>query len=116
MRADASTTPKHSRIRRAIETEARPTKQAQRMKILCVLYEDPSDGMPETYPLPSLPVISNYPDGMPLPTPKGRDFNSGTLLGCVSGELGLRKFLEDRGHSLVVTSDKDADGCAADRE
>ena len=86
------------------------------MKILCVLYEDPSDGMPEKYPLSTLPVISNYPDGMPLPTPKGRDFDAGTLLGCVSGELGLRKFLEDRGHTLVVTSDKDADGCAADRE
>ena len=86
------------------------------MKILCVLYEDPSDGMPEKYPLSALPVISNYPDGMPLPTPKGRDFDAGTLLGCVSGELGLRKFLEDRGHTLVVTSDKDADGCEADRE
>jgi formate dehydrogenase len=38
------------------------------------------------------------------------------LLGCVSGELGLRKFLEDRGHTLVVTSDKDAEGCVADQE
>ena len=38
------------------------------------------------------------------------------LLGCVSGELGLRKFLESRGHSLVVTSDKDGPGCTLERE
>jgi formate dehydrogenase len=38
------------------------------------------------------------------------------LLGCVSGELGLRKFLEDAGHTLVVTSDKDSEGCKADQE
>ena len=30
-------------------------------------------------------------------------------------ELGLRKFLEDNGHQLVVTSDKDGD-CKADLE
>ncbi len=86
------------------------------MKILCILYDDPSNGMPESYPLSSIPKIEKYPDGMTLPTPKGRDFNPGELLGCVSGELGLRKFLEDNGHTLVVTSDKDADGCIADQE
>ncbi len=32
---------------------------------------------------------------------------TGQLLGSVSGELGLRKFLEAGGHQLVVTSDKD---------
>ena len=83
------------------------------MKILCVLYDDPKEGMPSSYPLKELPKLEKYPDGMTLPCPKGRDFNAGELLGCVSGELGLRKFLEDRGHTLVVTSDKDADGCIA---
>ena len=53
---------------------------------------------------------------MTLPTPKGIDFNPGELLGCVSGELGLRKFLESKGHKLVVTSDKDSKGCKADKE
>ena len=53
---------------------------------------------------------------MTLPTPKDIDFKPGELLGCVSGELGLRKFLKDRGHTLVVTSDKDAAGCVADKE
>ena len=86
------------------------------MKVLCVLYDDPKGGMPESYPLSDLPKIDKYPDGMTLPSPQGRDFTPGELLGCVSGELGLRKFLEERGHSLVVTSDKDGEGCEADRE
>ena len=86
------------------------------MKILCILYDDPKDGMPTSYPVKDLPKLEKYPDGMTLPTPKGRDFTPGDLLGCVSGELGLRKFLEDAGHTLVVTSDKDGEGCQADKE
>ena len=86
------------------------------MKILCVLYDDPKNGMPKSYALDKLPKIDKYPDGMTLPSPKGRDFNEGELLGCVSGELGLRKFLESNGHQLVVTSDKDGEGCTADKE
>jgi formate dehydrogenase len=86
------------------------------MKILCVLYDDPKTGMPKSYALDKLPKIDKYPDGMTLPSPKGRDFNEGELLGCVSGELGLRKFLESNGHQLVVTSNKDGDGCTADKE
>ena len=86
------------------------------MKVLCVLYDDPTGGMPTSYPLSDLPSIEKYPDGMTLPSPKGRDFNPGELLGCVSGELGLRKYLEEEGHTLVVTSDKDGEGCTADRE
>jgi len=65
------------------------------MKILCVLYDDPKDGMPTSYPVRNLPKLEKYPDGMTLPTPKAIDFNPGELLGCVSGELGLRKFLEE---------------------
>ena len=86
------------------------------MKIVCVLYDDPKDGMPKSYALDSIPQLKRYPDGMLLPTPKAVDFVAGELLGCVSGELGLRKFLEERGHTFVVTSDKDAEGCEADRE
>jgi len=86
------------------------------MKVLCILYDDPTGGMPTSYPLSDLPAIEKYPDGMTLPSPKGRDFNPGELLGCVSGELGLRKYLEEEGHTLVVTSDKDGEGCTADRE
>ena len=86
------------------------------MKILCVLYDDPKTGMPEKYARDDLPKLDKYPDGMSLPSPKDLDFTPGELLGCVSGELGLRKFLEDAGHTLVVTSDKDGEGCEADRE
>lgn len=86
------------------------------MKVLCILYDDPTNGMPSSYPMEDLPVIDKYPDGMTLPSPNGRDFNPGELLGCVSGELGLRKYLEGLGHTLVVTSDKDGDGCEADKE
>ena len=86
------------------------------MKIVCVLYDDPKDGMPKSYALDSIPQLKRYPDGTSLPTPKAVDFVAGELLGCVSGELGLRKFLEEKGHTFVVTSDKDAEGCEADRE
>ena len=85
------------------------------MKILCVLYDDPKGGMPESYALSQLPKIDKYPDGMTLPSPKGRDYTPGQLLGCVSGELGLRKFLESNGHELVVTNSKDGAGWEADK-
>lgn len=76
-------------------------------KVLCVLYDDPVDGYPPAYARDSIPEIAGYADGQTTPTPKGIDFNPGELLGCVSGELGLRKYLEKAGHELVVTSDKD---------
>ena len=85
------------------------------MKVLCILYDDPKGGMPKSYPLSKLPKIEKYPDGMTLPSPKGRDYSPGQLLGCVSGELGLRKFLESNGHEYVVTNSKDGDGCEADK-
>lgn len=76
-------------------------------KVVCVLYDDPIDGMPKSYARDDLPKITHYSDGQKLPTPKGIDFNPGELLGSVSGELGLRKYLEANGHELVVTSSKD---------
>lgn len=86
------------------------------MKILCILYDDPKNGMPVRYAKDDIPKLENYPDGMSLPSPKAIDFTPGELLGCVSGELGLRKFLEEKGHTLVVTSDKDGEDCQADKE
>jgi formate dehydrogenase len=76
-------------------------------KVLCVLYDDPIDGMPVSYARDDLPEVSGYADGQTLPTPRAIDFQPGQLLGCVSGELGLRSYLESNGHTLVVTSDKD---------
>ena len=85
-------------------------------KIVCVLYEDLVDGYPKSYARDGLPKLERYPDGQQLPTPKAIDFKPGQLLGTVSGELGLRKFLENLGHKLVVTSDKDGVGSTLDKE
>ena len=85
-------------------------------KVLCVLYDDPVTGYPKSYARDSIPKISKYPDGQTAPTPQSIDFTPGQLLGSVSGELGLRKFLEGRGHSLVVTSDKDRPNSVFDKE
>ncbi|CFO02749.1 formate dehydrogenase [Bordetella pertussis] len=58
----------------------------------------------------------NAARGATLPTPLALDFTPGHLLGCVSGELGLRPFLQARGHTLVVTADKDGPGSVFERE
>lgn len=84
-------------------------------KIVCVLYDDPVDGYPQSYARDSIPEIRVYPDGQTAPSPEAIDFLPGHLLGSVSGELGLRKFLEAQGHTLIVTSDKDGEGCELDR-
>jgi formate dehydrogenase len=85
-------------------------------KILCVLYDDPKTGYPTSYPRDDLPVIERYPDGQTLPSPHAIDFQPGALLGSVSGELGLRPYLEAGGHQYVVTSDKDGPDSAFERE
>jgi formate dehydrogenase len=85
-------------------------------KVLCVLYDDPVTGYPTSYARTDIPALDHYPGGQTLPTPKGIDFTPGHLLGSVSGELGLRKFLEAQGHTLVVTSDKDGPKSVFERE
>jgi formate dehydrogenase len=85
-------------------------------KVVCVLYDDPIDGYPTKYARDELPQIDQYPGGQTLPTPKAIDFNPGAMLGSVSGELGLRKYLEDNGHTLVVTSSKDGPDSVLERE
>ena len=77
------------------------------MNVLCVLYDDPVDGYPPSYVRDGIPNIERYHDGKSTPTPGAIAFTPGELLGSVSGELGLRTFLEENGHTLVVTSDKD---------
>jgi formate dehydrogenase len=84
--------------------------------VLCVLYDDPVDGYPPTYARDGIPTIERYPDGQTTPTPEGIDFTPGELLGSVSGELGLRGFLEGLGHRFVVTSDKDGPDSAFEQE
>jgi formate dehydrogenase len=86
------------------------------VKVLCVLYDDPADGYPPGYAREGIPKIEGYHGGQSTPTPEAIDFTPGELLGSVSGELGLRKFLEGRGHELVVTADKDGPDSAFERE
>ncbi len=85
-------------------------------KVLCVLYPDPVNGYPTSYARDDIPSISSYPGGKSVPTPKAIDFVPGHLLGSVTGELGLRHFLEAAGHTLVVTSDKEGPDGEFDRE
>jgi formate dehydrogenase len=85
-------------------------------KVLCVLYEDPVTGYPSSYARDEVPTIERYFDGSTTPSPESIDFTPGELLGSVSGELGLRRFLEDRGHTYVVTSDKDGPDSVFERE
>jgi formate dehydrogenase len=85
-------------------------------KVLCVLYEDPVGGYPKTYPRDDIPSFDRYPNGQTVPSPRSVDFKPGQLLGSVSGELGLRKFLESQGHTLVVTADKDGPSSVLERE
>jgi formate dehydrogenase len=83
--------------------------------VLCVLYDDPIDGYPPRCAREDIPTIERYPDGQSAPTPQAIDFTPGELLGSVSGELGLRAFLEAGGHTLTVTADKDGPGSVFER-
>jgi formate dehydrogenase len=85
-------------------------------KILCVLYPDPVDGYPESYARDGIPTITRYNNGLTAPTPRHIDFVPGQLPGSVSGELGLRKYLEGLGHIFIVTSDKDGESSVFERE
>ena len=84
--------------------------------IICVLYDDPVSGYPPSYARDSVPTIEQYHGGQNTPSPEHIDFTPGELLGCVSGELGLREFVEGRGHKLIVTSDKEGPDSVLDRE
>lgn len=85
-------------------------------KVLCVLYPDPVNGYPTSYARDNIPQLRKYPDGQQLPTPHHIDFKPGELLGSVSGELRLRKYLEAQGHTLIVTADKDGSSSVFEKE
>ncbi|EMJ5422078.1 NAD-dependent formate dehydrogenase [Klebsiella aerogenes] len=84
--------------------------------ILCVLYPDPTTGYPPVYAREDIPAITQYANGQMVPVPvSSLGFKPGQLLGCVSGELGLREWAETHGHELIVTSDKDGPESAFER-
>jgi len=94
-------------VAKCLQQRSLSTSTFSRAKVVCALYDDPVTGFPKSYPRSDLPHLDKYPDGQTMPSPKGIDFTPGELLGSVSGELGLRKYLESNGHTLVVTADKD---------
>ena len=89
---------------------------AEKQKIVCVLYEDPVEGYPPRYARQGIPVLGAYPGGQTMPSPAAIDFVPGELLGSVSGGLGLRDFVESRGHTLVITADKDGPDSVLEKE
>ena len=91
-------------------------QMAAKQKIVCVLYDDPMAGYPPQYARQGIPVLAAYPDGQTMPSPAAIDFVPGELLGSVSGGLGLRNFVESRGHSLVITVDKDGPDSVLEKE
>ena len=85
-------------------------------KCVMVLYPDPVDGYPPQLRARQHPDDPRLSRRRTVPTPSKIDFTPGELLGCVSGALGLRKFFEEGGHELVVTSDKDGPDSEFERE
>lgn len=75
--------------------------------VLCVLYDDPINVYAQSRSKDDAPTLPEYPSGQRLPTPSRIGFEPDKLLGSVSGELGLRKFLESQGHRLIVASGRD---------
>ena len=85
-------------------------------KVLCVLYPDPVAGYPPKYARDDIPILQQLPRRTNPAVSSAIDFTPGELLGCVSGQLGLRRFLEAAGHEFVVTSDKDGADSVFERE
>lgn len=85
-------------------------------KVLIVLYPDPVTGYPPEYARDTVPEITEYPGGATLPDPQAIDFVPGQLLGSVSGGLGLKRWLESEGHTVVITSDKEGADSVFERE
>ena len=76
-------------------------------KVLCVLYPDPEGGYPLDMPEIAFRLSTDRPTArLRRSRTEIWGFTPGELVGCVSGELGLRSYLEKLGRDLIVTSDK----------
>ncbi len=95
--------------------------------ILAVLYPDATSNNRTKRALGDLPHINYYPlipgrddpynpKVSSAPTPNhGSHIKLGQMLGSVSGELGLRKYVESKGYDLIVTDSKDGPDCELER-
>jgi formate dehydrogenase len=84
-------------------------------RVVCVLYDDPTEGHPLVHARDGIPRVELYPDGQTMPSPSAVDFMPGDLLGDVTGCLGLREYLAAQGHTLIVTTDRDGPNSAFDQ-
>ncbi len=50
-------------------------------KVVCVLYDDPVDGYPKTYPRDGLPHLDRYPDGQIAADTVGDRLHAGLAAG-----------------------------------
>ena len=66
------------------------------MKVLCILKMIQKEEC-QKLSFITATKIEKHPDGMTLPSPKGRDYTP-AIIRCVSGELGL-EILESNGYN-----------------
>jgi formate dehydrogenase len=85
------------------------------MKFLLVTYPDPESGHPPKYVRDSIPEIKSYPGGATAPTPGAISFKPGELLGDETGAFGIKSWLENLGHQVVVTTDKEGPNSVFER-
>ncbi len=76
----------------------------------------PGRRLPATYARDGIPQLTGYPDGQTLPSPQASTSPPASCSAASRASSGLRRFLEARGHKLVVTSDKDGPDSVFDRE
>jgi formate dehydrogenase len=81
-------------------------KERDMAKVACVL-DDDLIGRYSSHARDALPHIGHCPDGLTLPRAKAIGFVSDTLLGRVSGGRDRKSFLENLGHSLLATPERD---------
>ena len=64
----------------------------------------------------SLLSLEQPPDNTSSPQGKEHAKQEPRLLGTTENELGIRKWLEDQGHTLVTTSDKEGESSVFEKE
>ena len=85
-------------------------------KVLCVLYDDPVDGYPNSYARDDIPKLERYPGGQTLPTPEGDRLQARRAPRQRLRRARPAQVSRRRGHTLVVTSDKDGPDSVFERE
>ena len=85
-------------------------------KVVCVLYDDPVDGYPKSYPRDDLPKIDRYPDGQSLPTPNRSISSPARCSAAFPASWACANTSNPTATLLVVTPDKDGADSVLERE